>query len=67
MPSSSLRDPAMTLQTFLDRTAPASAATLRRAMTRALLVERPTSAKSYARFYRRVLSDLEGRATRPAA
>ena len=57
----------MTLQIFLDRTAPTSAATLRRAMTRALLVERPTSAESYARFYHRVLSDLEGRATGHAA
>ena len=49
----------MTLQAFLKLTAPAPGERLRRAMTSALSVERPSSPESYARFYRRVLSELE--------
>lgn len=49
----------MTLQTFLQQAAPAPAKTLRRAMTNALSVERPSSPESYGRFYRRVIGELD--------
>lgn len=49
----------MTLQAFLTRIGPAQQAALRRAMTSALSVERPSSPESFARFYQRVVSELD--------
>lgn len=48
----------MTLQSFLHQTATAPEPALRRAITLALGVERPTSREGYARFYRRVSATL---------
>ncbi len=48
----------MTLQTFRNLTATIPELTLRRALTLALSVERPTSPEGYARFYGRVLAVL---------
>ncbi len=48
----------MTLQTFLNLTATIPEPTLRRALTLALSIERPTSPESYARFHDRVIAAL---------
>ena len=48
----------MTLQTFLSLTAAVPEPRLRRALTLALSIERPTSAEGYARFYGRVVAAL---------
>lgn len=48
----------MTLQTFLTLTATVPTLALRRALTLALSVERPTSREGYARFRGRVLKVL---------
>ena len=50
----------MTLQRFLHLTATVPQPVLRRAITLALGVERPTSPEGYARFYRRVSAALCG-------
>ncbi len=48
----------MTLRKFLTLTAALPASELRRATAVALSVEKPTSREAYARFYRRVVSEL---------
>ena len=47
-----------TLQTFLNLTATVPELALRRALTLALSVERPTSREGHTRFYGRVLAAL---------
>jgi hypothetical protein len=52
----------MTIETFLELTATTPAPALRRAITVALGVDRPSASDGYTRFYRRVIAEL-GRAT----
>jgi len=52
----------MTIKTFLELTATTPASALRRAITVALVVDRPSAGDGYTRFYRRVIAEL-GRAT----
>ena len=51
----------MTIETFLELTATTPAPALRRAITIALVVDRPSAGDGYTRFYRRVIAEL-GRA-----
>jgi hypothetical protein len=52
----------MTIETFLELTATTPAPALRRAITVALVVGRPSAGDGYTRFYRRVIAEL-GRTT----
>ena len=48
----------MTIETFLELTATTPAPALRRAITVALVVDRPSAGDGYTRFYRRVIAEL---------
>ncbi len=57
----------MTLQRFRRLTATSDAHDVREAMTLGLMVEVPNSADGYARFYARVVQELQRSAGRPSA
>ena len=59
----------MTIKTFLELTATTPAPALRRAITAALVVGRPSAGDGYTRFYLRVIAELgraAGNADQPA-